>query len=80
MQFRMRAEDKLLRLKEKNLVMLNLLRDVAENEDSINVLPEGADDSTIERAVRDRANRRKEILGEIEDLLYREYILAPLEV
>lgn len=79
MRCEMLAEEKLLLLKEKNLVMLNLLRDVMENEVSIHILPDGSGDAAIERAVHDRASRKKEILGEIEDLLYREYIMSQIE-
>ena len=63
---------KLLRLEEKYLVTLNLLRDIMENEASVADVVIGAEDEEIERALRDRASRRREILAEIDDFLFRE--------
>ena len=63
---------KLLRLEEKYLVTLNLLRDIMENEASVADVVIGAEDEEIERALRDRASRRREILAEIDHFLFRE--------
>ena len=79
MRCRLLPEEKLDLLTEKNQVMLNLLRDVMENEISVSILPAVVGDDVVERAMRDRSSRRREITGEIEYLLYREYIMSPLE-
>lgn len=66
-------------LREKNLVMLNMLRDIVENEASVaDVVVDGSDD-VIESAIRIRAIRRREILAEIDDFLFREEAGIPVK-
>jgi hypothetical protein len=66
-------------LHEKNLVLLNLLRDVMENETHLGSLAPNAPDDEIHRALKNRATRRKEILCEIQVILAQEGIPTPVE-
>lgn len=65
-------EAELASLREKCMVMKNLLRDISENEYSLNGLPGGTTSEEIENAVQARANMRKALVSEIDNLLLRE--------
>lgn len=69
----MRAKEiELISLRERCMVMKNLLRDVSENENALDDLPGGASSEEIENAVQARASMRKALVGEINNLLSRE--------
>jgi hypothetical protein len=69
----MRAKEaELISLRERCMVMKNLLRDVSENENALDDLPGGASSEEIENAVQARASMRKALVGEINNLLARE--------
>ena len=69
----MRAKEaELISLRERCMVMKNLLRDVSENENALDDLPGGASSEEIENAVQARASMRKALVGEIKNLLARE--------
>lgn len=77
----MRAKEaELVSLREKCMVMKNLLRDISENETSLNGLPGGASSEEIENAVQARAHVRKALVSEIDNLLVREATLRLLIV
>lgn len=80
MHYPVRAKDKIILLEEKNLVLINILRDILENEASIYCVRLSASDGEVEQAVANRASRRNEILYEIQDFLYREGKSLPLGV
>lgn len=71
MSERLNVKEMVVQMHEKNLVIMNILRDIAENETSCNFVP-GASEEEIVRLVTDKAVRRKEILGEIFHILRQE--------
>ena len=60
--------------------MKNLLRDISENENSLSELGPAASSEEIENAVQARANMRKALIREIDNLLLREAIARQLIV
>jgi hypothetical protein len=68
---RLKVKDMVMQMHEKNLVLVNILRDIAENETSGHVAP-GATEEEIIRRLTDKAVRRTEILGEISHFLLQE--------
>lgn len=60
-----------LTLQEKNLIMVNILRDLIENEEFPKLSTEDSD-ADFARIFMDKAVRRNEILAEIKDFLTRE--------
>lgn len=71
MSERLQVKEMVLQMHEKNLVLMNILRDIAENETSCNLAP-GTTEEEIVRCLTDKAVRRKEILSEILHLLRQE--------
>lgn len=71
MSERLQVKELVMQMHEKNLVLMNILRDIAENETSCN-LAAGMTEEEIVRYLTDKAVRRKEILGEILHLLRQE--------
>lgn len=71
MSQRLKVKEMVTQMHEKNLVLLNILRDIVENETSCHVVAE-ATDGEIARRLTDKALRRAEILGEIHHVLRRE--------
>jgi hypothetical protein len=67
----LKVKEMVMQMRERNLVVMNILRDVAENETLGNVAP-GATEAEIARSLADRAARRAEILGEIRHVLCQE--------
>ena len=67
-------EAELVSLRERCMIMKNLLRDVSENENSLNGLAAAASCEEIENAVQARATMRKALIREIDNLLLREAI------
>ncbi|GGG23039.1 MULTISPECIES: hypothetical protein [Rhizobium] len=49
-----------MQMHEKNLVLMNILRDIAENE-TLGDFASGATEAEIDRRLKDRAVRRAEI-------------------
>jgi hypothetical protein len=77
----MRAKEaELVSLRERCMVMKNLLRDISENENSLEGLAPGAASEEIENAVQTRASTRKALVREIDNLLLREAIARQLIV
>ncbi|THV12341.1 hypothetical protein [Rhizobium rhizophilum] len=68
---RLKVKEMVIQMHEKNLVLVNILRDIAENETSCHV-PSGATMEEIVRCLADKAVRRTEILGEIRHVLLQE--------
>lgn len=60
-----------MQMHEKNLVLMNILRDIAENETSCELSP-GMTENEIARRHFDKEARLAEILGEIREILLRE--------
>lgn len=60
-----------MQMHEKNLVLMNILRDIVENETSCELSP-GMTQVEIARRHFDKKARRAEILGEIREILLRE--------
>ncbi|MFN7089031.1 MAG: hypothetical protein ACK4P4_00510 [Allorhizobium sp.] len=60
-----------MQMHERNLVLMNILRDIEENETPCPAAP-GATEEQIARRVADREARRAEILGEIRHILRQE--------
>ena len=72
MSQRLKVQEVVLQMYEKNLVLTNMLRDIIENETSARVFSPTATDEEFSRSLNDRAARRLELVAEIEDYLYRE--------
>ncbi|MGE8106627.1 hypothetical protein ACQKP1_23340 [Allorhizobium sp. NPDC080224] len=68
MSERLNVKEMVMQMHEKNLVLMNILRDIAENEASCH-FTSGATEEEIVRCLTDKAIRRKEILAEIRHLL-----------
>jgi len=73
MSERLRVKEMVMRMHEKNLVLINILRDIAEKETFENFAA-GATEAEIARSLADRAARRAEILGEIRHVLQQEHL------
>jgi hypothetical protein len=71
MSQRSRVTDMVMHMHEKNLVLINILRDIAENEVS-RPFAVGVSEEEILRGLADKAARRKEILGEILHVLQED--------
>ena len=71
MSQRLKVMEMVTQMHEKNLVLMNILRDIVENETSSHVAAD-ATDGDIARQLADKALRRTEILGEIRHVLLRE--------
>ena len=69
---RVKVRDMVFELHEKNLVLMNIIRDIVENERSTDVLSLYNTDDEINRMYGDKVARRKEIVSEIEHFLLRE--------
>ncbi|WP_421578257.1 hypothetical protein [Shinella sp. M31] len=74
MSQRLKVKEMVMQMYEKNLVLINILRDIAENETLGNFAP-GATEAEIGRCLTDRATRRAEILGEIRQVLREENVV-----
>lgn len=71
MSQRLKVKEMVMLMHEKNLVLMNILRDIAENE-TLGDFAFGATEAEIDRRLGDRAVRRAEILGEIRHILRQE--------
>jgi hypothetical protein len=72
MSQRLKVQEMVVRMHEKNLVMVNLSRDIMENETASSSLASTATEEEFCRALNDKAARRLELVAEIEDFLCRE--------
>jgi hypothetical protein len=68
---RVKVKDMVMEMHEKNLVLMNLIRDIAENEQSGARFSAATTNDEICRILTDKAKRRNELLGEIEYFLYQ---------
>jgi hypothetical protein len=68
---RVKVKDMVMEMHEKNLVLMNIIRDIAENEQSVGRFPAATTHDEICRVLTDKAKRRNELLGEIEYFLYQ---------
>lgn len=71
MSERLQVKEMVIQMHEKNLVLMNILRDIAENETSCHFTSDVTEEEIVRR-LKDKAVRRKEILGEILHLLRHE--------
>jgi hypothetical protein len=71
MSQRLKVQEMVMQMHEKNLVLTNLLRDIVENETS-DIISRADTEEEFCRAMNDRAARRLELVAEIEDFLRRE--------
>jgi hypothetical protein len=71
MSQRLKVQNMVMQMHEKNLVLMNILRDIVENETTCD-LSSGRTREDFMRTFVDRAVRRNEIVAEIEDFLRRE--------
>ncbi len=71
MSQRLKVKEMVMQMHEKNLVLMNILRDIAENETSGD-FASGATEAEFARCLVDRVARRAEILGEIRRVLHQE--------
>ena len=76
MAHRVKVRDMVFEMHEKNLVLLNILRDIVENERSTDLFESHHTDPDIYRMLNDKAARRNEIVSEIEHFLHREKLKA----
>lgn len=71
MSQRLKVKEMVMLMHEKNLVLMNILRDIVENE-TLRPHALGATEEDITQCLADRAARRIEILGEIRHVLDQE--------
>ena len=71
MSQRLKVQEIVMQMHEKNLVLVNILRDIVENETDCDMCMDD-DDEEFWRKLNDRAVRRAEIVGEIKHFLRRE--------
>ncbi|WP_143708307.1 hypothetical protein [Rhizobium sp. TH135] len=71
MSQRLKVKEMVMQMHERNLVLMNILRDIAENETSGHIATDATDEQ-IARHSADKALRRKDILGEISHILHQE--------
>jgi len=65
------VQEMVMQMHEKNLVLMNILRDIVENE-TLDIVSATSTEEAFCRALNDRAARRLELIAEIEDFLRRE--------
>lgn len=71
MSQRLKVQEMVMQMHEKNLVLTNMLRDILENE-TADIFSRTATEEEFCRALNDKAARRLELVAEIEDFLCRE--------
>ena len=67
-----------MQMHEKNIVLVNILRDIVENESDCDMIMDD-DDEEFWRKLKDRAVRRAEIVAEIEHFLQRENLMMRVD-
>ncbi|MDP9563363.1 UNVERIFIED_ORG: hypothetical protein J2740_004575 [Rhizobium nepotum] len=70
MSQRLKVKEMVMQMHERNLVLMNILRDIVENE-TLRPHAPGATEEDINRCLADRAARWIEILGEIRHVLHQ---------
>lgn len=78
MSQRLKVKEMVMQMHERNLVLMNILRDIAENETSGHIAADATDEQ-IARHCAEKALRRKEILGEISYILHQEDMACRVE-
>ncbi len=78
MSQRLKVKEMVMQMHERNLVLMNILRDIAENEISGHIAADSTDEQ-IARNCAEKAFRRKEILGEISYILHQEDLARRVE-
>lgn len=76
---RLRVKEMVVQMHDKNLMLMNILRDIAENETSGD-FERDATEEEIARWISDRAVRRAEILGEIRHVLLQDDLARRVQV
>lgn len=71
MSQRLKVQNMVMQMHEKNLVLMNIVRDILENETPCD-LSSGRTHEGFTRIFVDRTVRRNEIVAEIKDFLRRE--------
>lgn len=71
MSERLHVKEMVMQMHERNLVLMNILRDIAENETLCSLAPDATEEETARR-VADREARRAEIVGEICHILRQQ--------
>jgi hypothetical protein len=71
MSQRLKVQEMVMQMHEKNLVLTNILRDIVENE-TVDIISNTSTEEEFCRALNDKAARRLELVAEIEDFLRRE--------
>jgi hypothetical protein len=71
MSQRVKIQDMVMQMHEKNQVITNLLRDIVENE-TVDIVSTTFTEEEFCRALNDKAARRLELVAEAEDFLRRE--------
>jgi len=71
MSQRLKVQEMIMQMHEKNIVLVNILRDIVENETDCDICLDD-DDEEFWRKLNDRASRRAEIVAEIKHFLQRE--------
>jgi hypothetical protein len=72
MSQRLRVQEVVMQMHEKNTVLVNILRDIIENEPDYDLSIQDEQDDEFWRKLNDRAVRRAEILAEIQHFLLCE--------
>jgi hypothetical protein len=78
MSQRLKVKEMVMQMHERNLVLMNILRDIAENEISGHIAADATDEQ-IARHCAEKAFRRREILGEISYILHQEDLARRVE-
>jgi hypothetical protein len=68
MSQRVKVQEMVMQMHEKNIVLVNILRDIVENEDEFDLAVDEGDTEFL-RKLNDRVMRRAEILAEIRHFL-----------
>jgi hypothetical protein len=71
MSDRVKVQEAVMQMYEKNPVLTNLLRDIVEKE-TVDVISTTSTEEEFCRALNDKAARRLELVAEIEDFLHRD--------
>lgn len=72
MSQRLKVQEMVMQMHEKNIVLINILRDIVENETDCDFATYDAEDDAFWQKLNYRAVRRTEILAEIRHFLQRE--------
>lgn len=79
MSQRLKVKEIVMQMHEKNLMLMNILRDIAENETLRQFAPDATDEE-IARYATDQSARRAEIIAEIRHVLIQEDLASRVRV